>query len=113
MSHASIRPGFVLLTASLSNYYTLEYGLIGRDDESRSAYAASLVHTLRQRGASLLRFEPLDDAQVAVLEAALRSAGMNVERYPAFGNWIELARGRCFDDFFAERPSQQEHISSA
>jgi CelD/BcsL family acetyltransferase involved in cellulose biosynthesis len=93
---------------SLSNYYTLRYGPVVDDGDSRGALAA-LIQGLRARRPryAVLHFEPLaaDAALSDDLAVALRGAGLIARRYFRFGNWYDDTRGLSFCDYLARRPA--------
>jgi hypothetical protein len=96
--------------ASLSNYYTMEYGPVvkaGADAKNACAALASFIAAERPRWHTV-RIDYLKESNPAsaALVYALVQTGFSVHRHHQYENWYFDSAGASFDEYFATRPSR-------
>jgi hypothetical protein len=96
---------------SLSNYYASLYGPVASDAAAPTRHAQAYAQWIAASGAPTLRLHPLaeQDPFWPALSAALRTQGYWVDRYFAFGNWLQPTTGQSGADYLAARPSRLRH----
>lgn len=96
--------------ASLSNYYTMEFGPVvrpGADARAVCTALASCIGAERPRWNSLrLDYLKESNAASATLVDSLRQAGFEVMRHHQYENWYLDCPGTTFNEYFAARPSR-------
>ena len=99
---------------ALTGIYSCYFRPITRGGESNSeaaeALGSQLAHAL-PRG-QIIHFDSLDAEWPALraFERGLGKAGLKVERYDHFGNWVEMLDGRSFDQYLAGRDGALREI---
>lgn len=96
--------------ASMSNYYTMEFSPVVRDDSDAQGVCATLVtyiseerprwHTVR------LDYLKESNSTSAALIDALGQAGFTALRHHQYENWYLDCPSMGFDEYFAARPSR-------
>ncbi len=99
---------------SLTNYYSCEHALLrgnspGDPPGDPTAAIGELVGQIaverpRWDALAISTLDP-QDACYAILAAAMRDAGFDVEAYFEFGTWYEETAGLSFAEYLAQRPS--------
>jgi hypothetical protein len=96
--------------ASLSNYYTMEYGPVmkpGADELGACTALASYIGGERPHWHTVqLDYLKEANATSANFVAALARAGFAVHRHHQYENWYLDCSGMGFDEYFASRPSR-------
>lgn len=96
--------------ASLSNYYTMEFGPVVRPGADTSAVCTALASCIgaeRPRWNSLrLDYLKESNAAAATFVDSLRQAGFEVMRHHQYENWYLDCLGTTFEEYFAARPSR-------
>ncbi|MGC2416027.1 MAG: GNAT family N-acetyltransferase [Stellaceae bacterium] len=96
--------------ASLTNFYSVEHGLISAPDADLNCGLAAVLSEIRAERPrwDVLRLTELDprDASYEALVRTLRRAGLLVECAAGSATWYETMDRRVFADYLAERPSQ-------
>lgn len=96
--------------ASLSNYYTMEYGPVIKaraDEQGICAALANYIGAERPRWHTVrLDYLKQSNATTARFVDALGRAGFSVHRHHQFENWYLDCPGMGFDEYFASRPSR-------
>jgi hypothetical protein len=96
--------------ASLSNYYTMEFGPVVKPGTDTSAACEALANHI---GAERPRWHSLSfdylkqsNAAAAIFLGALPHAGFKVLRHHQYENWYIDCSDTTFDEYFAARPSR-------
>ncbi|MEZ5532070.1 MAG: GNAT family N-acetyltransferase [Steroidobacteraceae bacterium] len=96
--------------ASLSNFYTMEFGpVIGTDSNIASATAAlaDFIAAERPRWDSIrLDYLKEQNASSAALVDSLRLHGYSIHRHHQYENWFLDCPDMRFEEYFAARPSR-------
>lgn len=96
--------------ASLSNYYTMEFGPVlraGTDAASVGAALACFIAAERPRWHTVrLDYLKTSNAATTALVGAFERAGYAVYRHHQYENWYLDCPGTGFDEYFAARPSR-------
>jgi len=96
--------------ASLSNYYTMEFGPVVRPGADTRAVCTALANCIgaeRPRWNSV-SFDYLKESNAAstTFVDSLRQAGFEVLRHHQYENWYLDCLDTTFDEYFAARPSR-------
>lgn len=96
---------------SLSNWYSFAFHPIfaGSPDESRKLIMlVALFRRLRalRPRLSILRMEPVPNADLALITAALERSGWHVRSYQSSVSWTADVSGQSFAEFWAARPGE-------
>lgn len=96
--------------ASLSNYYTMEFGpIVKSGTDAKAACAVIVDHIASERPRwHTVRLDYLKESNrnTASLVDALALAGFAVHRHHQYENWYLECAGMSFDTYFAARPSR-------
>lgn len=97
--------------ASLSNYYSSLYGVVGAAPSVPGAWRPWARALRADPAGTVLTLQPLDDDApwAQALQAALREEGFWVDRFECFGNWFLRVGNAGFDAYFAARPAALRH----
>ncbi|MCR5866042.1 GNAT family N-acetyltransferase [Aquincola sp. J276] len=92
---------------SLGNYYTTFHAPALADDLAAQPLADALRAVVRQHRPASMRLAPMDpDSRTyALLQEALRAAGLHCHPYFAFGNWYLPSEGLDWDTYWKQRSS--------
>ena len=92
---------------ALKHRYSSLYSLLLADHD-QAQILACLIQGLGQLPLHALLLEPVaeDDRNLAVLQAALQTAGFSCERRFRFYNWFLRVQGQSFADYMAARPAR-------
>jgi hypothetical protein len=95
---------------SLTNYYSLSYGVIAFDPRALNVAIAALGEYLaseRPRWHTIdLRFLRSDTPDADLLVGALRARRFATHRFFQYENWFAPVAGMSFEDYWKARPSQ-------
>lgn len=96
---------------SLSNYYAALFGPVANRTDDALEHAGAYAAWIASRGAPTVRLHPLaaDSAFWQRFSQELRQQGYWVDRYYAFGNWLEPTQGVSWAQYLAQRPSRLRH----